>query len=74
MSQLRKRKHSPETGWASTAMAVIQNGIWLRLKVERRMASPFLEKLPDSSYIAPKRFLRQTSYTNTLMLLDRARN
>jgi hypothetical protein len=42
MSQLRKREDGPEEGAASTVMGVIQNNIRLRLKVERRMAAPFI--------------------------------
>jgi hypothetical protein len=46
MSQLRKREHSPQTGAASTVMDIIRYDIILWLKVERRMAAPFLIERP----------------------------
>ncbi len=45
MSRLRKREHGSETGAASAVMDISQNNIRLRLKIERRMAAPFLVKL-----------------------------
>jgi hypothetical protein len=50
MSQLRKREYDPETGAAITIMDIIQNNIRFRLKVERRMAAPFIE-LPIEGFI-----------------------
>jgi|PlaIllAssembly_1097288.scaffolds.fasta_scaffold991185_1 hypothetical protein len=44
MSRLRKREHGSETGAASAVMDISQNNIRLRLKVEIRMAVPFLAK------------------------------
>jgi hypothetical protein len=49
MSRLRKHEDGSEEGAASTVMGIIQNNIRLRLKVERRMAAPFIagnETLP----------------------------
>ncbi len=51
MSQLRKREHGPETGAALTVMDIIENHIRLRLKVERRVAAPFLEKWPLGTWL-----------------------
>jgi hypothetical protein len=52
MSQLRKREDGSEEGAASTIMGIIRNNIRLRLKVERRMAAPFItgiETLPGQA-------------------------
>ena len=42
MSQLRKHEDGSEEGAASTVMGIIQNNIRLGLKVEKRMAAPFI--------------------------------
>jgi hypothetical protein len=54
MSQLRKRKHGPETGAASTVVDIIRNNSRLRLKVERRMAAPFIHRDQNPSRTSKK--------------------
>ena len=47
MSQLRKREHGPEGGAASTIVAIARTDNRFRLKVEIRMAAPFMRRVED---------------------------
>jgi hypothetical protein len=54
MSQLRKREDGSEEGAASAVMDIIRNNIRIRLKIDRRMAAPFItgiETLPGQEEI-----------------------
>ncbi len=47
MSRLRKREHCPEGGAASTVVAIARTDNRFRLKVEIRMAAPFMRRAGD---------------------------